>query len=52
MRSAMNLLRQAVAKGFKDDTYMKEEKDLDSLREREDFKKLIAELKKAIPEQK
>ena len=49
---AMNLLRQAVAKGFKDDTYMKEEKDLDSLREREDFKKLIAELKKAIPEQK
>ena len=41
---AMAMLRTAVAKGFKDAAHMKKDKDLDALREREDFKKLLAEL--------
>ena len=41
-RRAMELLQQAVAKGFKDVSHMKQDKDLDSLHERGDFKKLIA----------
>jgi eukaryotic-like serine/threonine-protein kinase len=43
---AVELLRQAVAKGFKDATHMKKDIDLDPLREREDFKKLLADLEK------
>jgi len=41
---AMTWLKQAVAAGYKDATQMKKDNDLDSLRAREDFKKLIAEL--------
>ena len=41
---AMAMLRAAVAKGYKDVEHMKKEKDLDALREREDFKKLLGEL--------
>jgi serine/threonine-protein kinase len=44
---AMALLRQAVAKGYKDVAHMKKDTDLDPLRNREDFKKLIAELEAA-----
>jgi serine/threonine protein kinase len=41
---AMGFVHRAVAAGFKDATHMKEDKDLASLREREDFKELLAEL--------
>jgi hypothetical protein len=41
---AMTWLKQAVAGGYKDATQIKKDNDLDSLRAREDFKKLIAEL--------
>ena len=42
--AAMKLLRDAVSKGYKDVMHMKKDTDLDPLRQREDFKKLIAEL--------
>jgi eukaryotic-like serine/threonine-protein kinase len=41
---AMDLLRQAVAKGYKDAARMKQDADLDPIRNREDFKRLIGEL--------
>jgi serine/threonine protein kinase len=41
---AMNLLRQAVAKGYKDAAHMKKDTDLDPICNREDFKRLIGEL--------
>jgi tetratricopeptide (TPR) repeat protein len=41
---AMALLRQAIAKGYKDAEHMKKDDDLKALRGREDFKKLMAEL--------
>jgi serine/threonine protein kinase len=41
---AMALLKQAVAKGYKDAAHMKVDKDLYALHPREDFKKLLAEL--------
>jgi len=41
---AMDWLQQAVAAGYKDVAHMKKDTDLDPLREREDFKKLMAEL--------
>jgi serine/threonine protein kinase len=40
---AMELLKRAVAKGFKNTAQMKQDRDLDALREREDFKQLVAE---------
>ena len=40
----MAWLKQAVAAGYKDAAHMKQDNDLDSLRHREDFKKLVAEL--------
>jgi serine/threonine protein kinase len=43
---AMAALRQAVAKGYKDAAQMKKDKDLDPLRGRPDFQKLLAELDK------
>jgi hypothetical protein len=43
----MELLRQAVAKGWKNAEHMKQDDDLKALREREDFKKLMAELEAA-----
>jgi hypothetical protein len=44
---AMTLLKQAVAKGYKDAAHMRRDRDLDALRERDDFKKLLAELETA-----
>ena len=41
---AMARLKQAVAAGYKDADHMKKDKDLDTLRDREDFKELLAEL--------
>ena len=41
---AMDWLKQAVAAVYKDLANMKKDPDLDALRDREDFKKLIAEL--------
>jgi serine/threonine protein kinase len=42
--AAMKLLRDAVSKGYKDVAHMKKYTDLDPLRQREDFRKLVAEL--------
>jgi len=41
---AMAWLHKAVAAGYKNARHMKQDKDLDALRDREDFKKLLAEL--------
>jgi serine/threonine-protein kinase len=41
---AMELLREAVKKGYKDIAHIKQDKDLDPLRSRDDFKKLLAQL--------
>src|SRR5262249_11152648 len=41
---AMAMLRQAVAKGYKDAAHMSKDQDLDALRQRKDFKDLLAEL--------
>lgn len=46
---ALELLKQAVAKGWKDAAHMKKDTDFDPLRQRDDFKQLIAELEKAQP---
>jgi len=43
-KRAIALLRQAVAKGYQDAEHMKNDHDLKALRERDDFKKLVAEL--------
>jgi hypothetical protein len=42
----MELLHKAMKAGFKDAAHMRKDTDLDPLRGREDFKKLIAELEK------
>ena len=42
--AAMKLLRDAVSKGYKDVAHMKKDIDLDPLRQREDYQKLVAEL--------
>jgi tetratricopeptide (TPR) repeat protein len=41
---AVALLRESVAKGWKDAAHMKRDTDLDPLRKRDDFQKLLAEL--------
>jgi serine/threonine-protein kinase len=41
---AMAMLRLAVTKGYSDGNHMKEDQDLASLRKRDDFQKLLAEL--------
>jgi serine/threonine protein kinase len=41
---AMAWLQKAIAAGFKDKAKLKEDKDLDALRDRDDFKKLLADL--------
>jgi serine/threonine protein kinase/tetratricopeptide (TPR) repeat protein len=46
---AMDWLKRAVDLGFKNVEHMKKDSDLDSLREREDFKKLLAELETRQP---
>jgi tetratricopeptide (TPR) repeat protein/tRNA A-37 threonylcarbamoyl transferase component Bud32 len=44
---AVELLRQAVARGYKDAAHMKKDTDLDALRPRDDFQKLLADLEAA-----
>ncbi len=44
---AMQWLHKAVQAGYKDAAHMKKDTDLDPLRGRDDFKKLLAELEKA-----
>jgi hypothetical protein len=46
---AMAWLKQAVAAGYKDAAQMRQDKDLDPLRERDDFKKLLVELEQKAP---
>ena len=41
---ALAMLRTAIAKGYKNAAHMKKDKNLDPLRQREDFKKLLGEL--------
>jgi serine/threonine protein kinase/tetratricopeptide (TPR) repeat protein len=41
---ALALLQRAVANGFKNATHMRQDKDLEALRQRDDFKKLLAGL--------
>jgi hypothetical protein len=41
---AMKLLRDAVSKGYKDVTHMKNATDLDPLGQRDDLRTLVAEL--------
>jgi tetratricopeptide (TPR) repeat protein len=45
---AMDWLQQAVAAGYKDAAHMKKDTDLDPLRDREEFKKLIAEMEARV----
>jgi hypothetical protein len=45
----MELLQQAVKAGWKDAAHMAKDTDLDPLRERDDFKKLLTELEKKPP---
>jgi hypothetical protein len=45
----MAMLHDAVTKGYKNAAHMKKDTDLDPLRSREDFKKLIAELEATAP---
>jgi hypothetical protein len=45
---AIAMLLGAVAKGYKDIEHMKKNKDLDLLREREDFQKMVADLEAKI----
>lgn len=40
----MKLLCEAVNRGYKDVAHMKGDADLDPLRQRDDFRKLVAEL--------
>jgi serine/threonine protein kinase/Flp pilus assembly protein TadD len=46
---AMELLHKAVQAGYKDAAHMAKDTDLDPLRDREDFKKLMESLPKAEP---
>jgi serine/threonine protein kinase/tetratricopeptide (TPR) repeat protein len=43
---AMELLRQAVANGFRDAAFLKKDADFDSLRARDNFRELVTELEK------
>ena len=49
---AMEWLKKAVAAGYKDVAQIKKDKDLDALRDREDFKKLVTELERMNEGQK
>src|SRR5947209_515939 len=46
---ALELLHKAVNAGYNDASHMRKDPVLDPLREREDFKKLIAKLEKKAP---
>ena len=45
----MDSLRKAVSAGYKNAAHMKKDTDLDSLRDRDDFKKLMADLEAKAP---
>ena len=45
-KRAVELLQQAVKAGYKNAAHVTKDTDLDPLRGREDFKKLMAEMKK------
>lgn len=47
--TATELLQKAVKAGYKDAAHLKADKDLEPLRERDDFKQLVAELEKKFP---
>jgi tetratricopeptide (TPR) repeat protein len=49
---AMELLGKAVAAGYKDSAHMKKDTDLEPLRDREDFKKLVDQLEAQSPQLK
>ncbi|MCP6725796.1 hypothetical protein NL526_27450, partial [Klebsiella pneumoniae] len=49
---AMVWLQKAVAAGWADADHMKMDTDLDSLRDRKDFKKLLADLEAKNPAKK
>jgi serine/threonine-protein kinase len=49
---ALATLQQACANGYKDVGHLQKDKDLDPLRNRDDFKKLLAELEKAMTKEK
>jgi tetratricopeptide (TPR) repeat protein len=49
---AVQALRQALAKGYQDAAQLKKDKDLDPLRGRNDFRKLLAELEKGAGKDK
>jgi hypothetical protein len=49
---AMAWLKKAVVAGYKDAAHMEKDEDLDALRDREDFKKLLAELAAGQAKQK
>jgi hypothetical protein len=44
LRASVKLLRDAVSKGYKDVARVKKDTDLDPLRQRDDFRKLVTEL--------
>ena len=44
---AMDMLRDAVAKGYKGPPHVKTDPDLDTLRSREDFQKLLGDLEQS-----
>jgi hypothetical protein len=48
-KRAVALLRQAVAQGFNNVEHMKRDDDLTALRQRDDYKKLLAELQTKHP---
>jgi tetratricopeptide (TPR) repeat protein len=49
---AMELLREAVSKGYQNVPHLKKNTDLDPLRQREDFQKLLADLEGKVQEKK
>jgi tetratricopeptide (TPR) repeat protein len=49
---AMKMLRDAVNNGWKDAAHIKKDTDLDSLQQREDFKKLLSDLEQNAENQK
>jgi serine/threonine-protein kinase len=49
---ALAALRQALAKGYKDLANLKKDKDLDPLRSRDDFRKLLAKLEQEVGKEK
>jgi eukaryotic-like serine/threonine-protein kinase len=49
---AMEWLKKAVAAGYKDIDQIRTDTDLDSLRDREDFKKLVADLEAKVAKEK